>query len=202
MSNDFNDVYNKSMSGEPVRIQKKRKKTKAEIYTRRVVSLLTLAGIITVSFFGTGMVKDKVSRDRKLSQANDYMRTKIVTYLDKSNLEYSVLQDKIIFENDQKKLNKFVELLKADGFSRDEIFYMVSQLGDKNEFDNIVKTSGWEDSDDFLREKYFTGEVSSSGETYLSKYGDMRKFENNVELDYVESVNDLIEMEESKGLNR
>lgn len=202
MSRNYEDIYNKSIVGERKQVNRKRKKSKITDYKQFAKALLTIALASTIVGKGVSVTVDKYSRDKELSDANDYMRTKIVTYLEKSNLNYSVLENKIMFENDQEKLDNFVGLLKDDGFKRDEIFYMVSQVCDKKDFDNIVKTYGYDDSNDFLYENYFSGSLSDNGETYLSKYGDMKKFENNVELDYVESVNDLIEMEENKGLNR
>lgn len=202
MSNNYNDIYSRSLNGERRHVVKKRKKTKIVDYKKFAKSLLIIALALVVGGKGVSIISDKISRDIALNRANDYMRTKIVAYLENSDLAYSVLDDKIIFENDQDKLNKFVELLKTDGFSRDEIFYMVSQVCEQKDFDNIVKTSAWKDSEDFLVDNYPSGELSSDGKTYLTKYGDMRKFENNVELDYVESVNDLKEIEENKGLNR
>lgn len=201
-----NNIYEKSLNGERKVISRKRKKMLKINYKNLVKYLLITATVLIIGIKGTSFafekISDKVLRDKALDDANQYMRTKIVTYLEDSGLEYSVLGDKIIFENDQDKLTEFVKMLINDGFSRDEVFYMVSQVCDKKDFDNIVKTGGWENSDEFLEDKYFSGKLSSSGESYITKYGDMEKFENNVEVGYVESVNDLIEIEESKGLNR
>lgn len=202
MSKNYDDIYQKSMSGEPVRVVKRRKKTKITDYKKFARALLILAVAVVVGGKGISIIGDKIARDNELSAANDYMRTKIVTYLEKSDLNYSVLGDKIIFENDQAKLEDFISLLRIDGFDRDEIFYMVSQVCDKKDFDNIVKTYGYDDSQDFLNRNYFKVEPSSSGEYGIAKPGDMKVFENNIEEEYVESVNELMESEENKGLNR
>ena len=202
MSKENDSFYERCTSGGSIKASRKRKKIKITDYKKFVRALLIFLLSIIIAGKGISIISDKISRDKQLSDANNYMKIKIVTYLENSDLKYSVLEDKVIFENDQDKLKKFIELLKSDGFSRNEIFYMVSQICDKKDFDNIVKVYGYDDSDDFLYENYFDGQLSDSGETYLSKYGDMKKFENNVELDYVESVNDIKEMEENKGLNR
>lgn len=202
MSKNYDSFYEKCTSGESVRVNRKRKNNKITDYKKFARALLILALTLTVGGKGISIIGDKLSRDKELSEANNYMRTKIVTYLENSGLKYSVLEDKIIFENDQEKLDNFVKSLKADGFSRDEVFYMVSQVCDKKDFDNVVKTYGYDDSQDFLDENYISGSLSNNGQTYLSKYGDMKVFENNIERDYVESVNELKEMEENKGLNR
>ena len=201
MSQNYNDIYYRSLNGEKRHVIKKRKKTKIVDYKKFAKSLLIIALALVVGGKGVSKISDKISRDIALNRANEYMRTKIVTYLENSDLDYSVLDDKIIFENDQDKLNKFVELLKTDGFSRDEIFYMVSQVCEQKDFDNIVKTSAWKDSEDFLYDRYSEKTLSSRGEI-IGGTGSYGMFENNVELDYVESVNDLKEMEENKGLNR
>lgn len=201
MLKNYNDIYSRSLNGERRQVIKKRKKIKIVDYKKFAKSLLIIALALVVGGKGISIISDKISRDIDLNKANDYMRTKIVTYLENSDLNYSVLEDKIIFENDQDKLNKFVELLKTDGFSRDEIFYMVSQVCEKNDFDNIVHTYGWESADEFLYDKYSKKTLSSVG-GIIGRTGSYRMFENNVELDYVESVNDLKEMEENKGLNR
>jgi len=202
MSYNYDKIYQNSTSGERQHIRRKRKKMKRTDFKKLSRAILVLALAIGITIGGVSKITDKIVRDNKLNDANDYMRTKIVTYLENSDLQYSVLEDKIIFEKDYEKIRDFVDSLENDGFSRDEVIYMVSQVCDKKDFDNITQAYGYENSQDFLDENYITGTLSSSGKTYLQKWGDMKVFENNVEMDYVESVDDLKETEENKGLNR
>lgn len=195
-------IYKNSLDDKVIHIQRKRKKKRKIDYKRLLIALLVLASTVVLSVNTIGKLVDKSNRDKKLAAANDYMRTKIVYYLEKNDLDYSVLEDKILIENNQKKLDNLVHTLTNDGFEEDEVFYMISQICDEKDFDNIVKTYGYEDSKDFLRDRYPVTEVTDSGELITHKYGDMKVFENNIESDYVESVDYIKEMEESKGLNR
>jgi len=79
---------------------------------------------------------------------------------------------------------------------------MVSQICSQKEFENIVKAYGYNDSQEFLDDNYITGTLSDNGNTYLQKWGDIDVFENNMEVSYLESVNDLMQSEKNKGLNR
>jgi len=202
MSNNYDRIYQNSTSGDRIHVRRKRKKMRRIDFKKLSRAILVLALAIGITVVGVNKVTDKIVRDNKLDAANDFMRTKIVTYLENSDLAYSVLEDKIIFEKDDEKIHNFVDSLEKDGFSRDEVIYMVSQVCDKKDFDNITQAYGYDDSQDFLDENYITGTLSSSGKTYLQKWGDMKVFENNVEMDYVESVDDLKMSEENKGLNR
>lgn len=202
MSNNYDRIYQNSTSGDRIHVRRKRKKMRRIDFKKLSRAILVLALAIGITVVGVNKVTDKIVRDNKLDDANDFMRTKIVTYLENSDLAYSVLEDKIIFEKDDEKIHNFVDSLEKDGFSRDEVIYMVSQVCDKKDFDNITQAYGYDDSQDFLDENYITGTLSSSGKTYLQKWGDMKVFENNVEMDYVESVDDLKMSEENKGLNR
>ena len=166
---------------------------------RGMIIIALAFGLVTI---GGIKLTDKIIRDYNVNAANDYMRTKIVTYLEDSDLDYSVLKDKIIFENDGEKIRGFVDSLIKDGFSRDEVIYMVSQICSQKEFDNIVKAYGYNDSQEFLDDNYITGTLSDNGNTYLQKWGDIDVFENNMEVSYLESVNDLMQSEKNKGLNR
>lgn len=194
--------YNKCMDGERVQVKRKRKRISVIDFKKLSRTFLIIALSVGITIGGINIVTDKIIRDNKLDSANDYMRTKIVTYLENSGLNYSVLEDKIIFEKDSEKIRDFVELLKKDNFSRDEVIYMVSQVCDEKDFDNITQAYGYDDSQDFLDENYVAGTLSSDGKTLISKWGDMNVFENNVEMDYVESVDELKTKEENKGLNR
>ena len=202
MSNNYDRSYQNSTSGDRIHVRRKRKRMRRIDFKKLSRAILVLALAIGITVAGVNKVTDKIVRDNKLDAANDFMRTKIVTYLENSDLAYSVLEDKIIFEKDDEKIHNFVDSLEKDGFSRDEVIYMVSQVCDKKDFDNITQAYGYDDSQDFLDENYITGTLSSSGKTYLQKWGDMKVFENNVEMDYVESVDDLKISEENKGLNR
>jgi len=194
--------YNNCMNGETIHVKKKRKSIKVKDYKKLARSVLVLAITIIVATAGFNKGYDKYLRDQKLANANEYMSTKIVTYLEKSNLNYSVLEDKIIFEKDNEKIKNLVNSLIKDGFSRDEVFYMVSQVCEDKEFDNVAQAYGYENAQDFLDKNYIDGVLSSTGQTYYMSWGDEDVFENNIESKYVESVEELKEMEENKGLNR
>lgn len=202
MSYDSDRIYQNSISGSKQQVSRKRKKMKKIDFKKLARAILILALTLGLTVAGVSKLIDKNIRDNKLNDANNYMRTKIVTYLENSDLDYSVLEDKIIFEKDNEKIRNFVDSLETDGFSRDEVIYMVSQVCDKKDFDNITQAYGYDDSQDFLDDNYIKGTLSSNGETYLQKWGDKKVFENNVELDYIESVEELKENEENKGLNR
>lgn len=202
MSYDSDRIYQNSISGSKQQVSRKRKKMKKIDFKKLARAILILALTLGLTVAGVSKLIDKNIRDNKLNDANNYMRTKIVTYLENSDLDYSVLEDKIIFEKDNEKIRNFVDSLETDGFSRDEVIYMVSQVCDKKDFDNITQAYGYDDSQDFLDDNYIKGTLSSSGNTYLQKWGDKKVFENNVELDYIESVEELKENEENKGLNR
>lgn len=197
-----NDFYNNCLSGETLHVKKKRKNIKVLDFKKLVRSFLVFAMTVIIGVTGVKVGHDKIIRDKKLSNANDYMATKIVSYLEKSNLNYSVLEDKIIFEKDNDKIKNLVNSLVKDGFSRDEVFYMISQVCEDKEFDNVTQAFGYEDSQDFLDKNYVDGVLSSTGQTYYMSWGDADVFENNIESKYVESVEELKEMEENKGLNR
>lgn len=196
------NFYNKCIDGKKEHVKKQRKHLKIVDYKKLMRGMIIIAlafGLVTI---GGIKLTDKIIRDYNVNAANDYMRTKIVTYLEDSDLDYSVLKDKIIFENDGEKIRGFVDSLIKDGFSRDEVIYMVSQICSQKEFDNVVKAYGYNDSQEFLDDNYITGTLSDNGNTYLQKWGDIDVFENNMEVSYLESVNDLMQSEKNKGLNR
>ena len=202
MSYNTDRIYHNSINGSKQQVSRKRKKMKKVDFKKLARAILLLALTLGLTVAGVSKLIDKNIRDNKLNDANNYMRSKIITYLENSDLDYSVLEDKIIFEKDNEKIRNFVESLETDGFSRDEVIYMVSQICDKKDFDNVTQAYGYDNSQDFLDENYISGTLSNSGETYLQTWGDMKVFENNVELNYVESVDELKINEENKGLNR
>ena len=66
---------------------------------------------------------------------------------------------------------------------------------------SAVETDGYKDKDNFLYELYTKPTASSSsGETVYNKTGSFRVFENNVQVEYVNKVNEIQNMVEQKSL--
>ena len=87
----------------------------------------------------------------------------------------------------------------------------IAGCSSKNKVSNTIQqseeTKGYENIDDYLYKNYPSGELSNNGSTYLYKHGDEKVFENNVELNYINHVQNLQDnaekvIEENKGMVR
>lgn len=211
----YEDYYNKvagntlrSRGAQTVRGKKGRKRTSKAKYRKKLRNLILTAGAILVIIQGISYVDNYFDRKKELNEALDFMSVKIVSYLEQANVDYAINADKsiVILDEDMEDLSTLSSIIQKDGFSRDETFYIVSKICGDKAFDKIVQTSGYENSDDFLRSNYFSGPLSSSGETFLAKYPDENEFENNVEVNVVKNIKSLqgqsSKKVDSKGMNK
>lgn len=192
MNYKYESMYNKSSSGKSSRVVRKNKNMKKDKHKKLVKNMLILA----VTFCVGSQVVYGINQENKLKNdlknSNEYMRTKIVSYLEESGLDYSILEDEIIFENDEEKISDLIRNLTNDGFSKNEILYMISQVCSEKDFDNMAKNYGYESSEEFIN-KYKSGSVLDTNEEY---------FEKKVRDEYIEIVDEIIESEENKGIKR
>ena len=187
--NKIDSMYNKSSQGDRKRVVRKNKNIKKDNYKKLAKGMLVVAATLVIL---VPPLKGEIDTNNKLKDSNQYMRTKIVSYLEKSDLDYSILEDKIIFENDEEKISKLQKYLYDDGFSKEEILYMISQVCSEKDFDNMAKNYGYESSEEFIN-KYKSSSILDTNEEY---------FEKSVRDEYIEIVDEIIDNEENKGIKR
>ena len=190
---------------ETIRKRKRKLKANYKIILRNAIIIFTVIAGVKIG----GKVVDSVERRLDLNTANDYMNTKIVSYLEKSDLDYVINKDKklVILDSDSNKINILLNNMKEDGFNINESIYGITKNCDKETINKILKTQGYENIDYYLYKNYPSGELSNNGSTYLYKHGDEKVFENNVELNYINHVQNLQDnaekvIEENKGMVR
>lgn len=150
----------------------------------------------------------KYLHDKPLIDANNYMSDKVITYLEKSDVDYVITKDGVVLiEEDESKLADLVDVIREDGFDTHQAYYAVSQACGDGALDKIVKAHGYEDAKDFLSQNYFTKELSYDGEGVIGKRSSMKVFENNIESDYIRNVERLQNeaeqiLEQGKGLSK
>lgn len=190
--NKIDSMNDRSVNGKNISVTRKNKTIKKEKHKKLVRNLLVLAATFCIGSQAVYGINQENEIKKELNSSNEFMRTKIVYYLEKSDLDYSILEDEIHFENDEEKLSDFVGYLYEDGFSKNEILYIISKVGGKKDVDNIAKYYGYDNYNEFI-EKFKPGSIVDTKEEFFEKL---------IREEYIETVDEIKESEESKGIKR
>lgn len=157
--------------------------------------------IIIIVIIAGAKFKAPIERRIDLSKANDYMSKKIVYYIEQCQLEYEIDKNNniAILDKDENKISNLLTLMEKDNFKQNEALYGISKTTDSRSFDKVLNTIGYTNEGDFLRKNY----LSNPGG--IDEIGDKDKFENNVEVGYVNNIKKLQSnaekiIEEKRGL--
>lgn len=174
----------RSEGAQKYRYSESREKTKKSRF-KKIISLLIALSVIAGSY---NFVYQPIKREKALADANDYMSTKIVSYLDTAGIDYSILSHKSIFIDDNlDKISTLYNIMEQDGFVRDEIYYAISKVCGEQAFDKVVQVNGYKNSKDYLMNNYFENQVNDQG-VVVARYISPKRFENNVQEGYVKNV--------------
>lgn len=176
------------------KIEKVPKKSMKEAISNFLIVVTLIIGLTSIG----SKVVDWGTRTYDLHKANDYMSHKIVSYLEKSDVDYALVDgSKItILEKDSEKLSNLCESLEKDGFTREESFYVVFKACGEDSLDKVVTTVGYSGASDFISDY-------KDPETKVPGYD---VFENIVEgggyVNKVEQIKDaeIAKIEQSKGI--
>lgn len=178
-------------------------KNRNKLRIRKMICVATLLATVSVgASYGVHVGFEHLNNESILNNANRYMASEIDYVC--PNIERGVLSDGtvVFLNNDDKNYYAICEELRNKyNMSRDcAIYAIVKKYGDEA-FNKVVTNYGYKDKDNFLYELYAKPtSISSSGETIYNKEGSFRVFENNVQVEYVNKVNEIQNMVEQKSL--
>lgn len=125
------------------------------------------------------------------SEANDFMDTKMVSYLEQSGVPYAVKYNDVDLLIARKDIiSRLVERMQQDGFKMNEILYGVRETLGREDADKIAKAYGYLDLEDYI-EKRYTGIIGA-------EMSSEEQFENSSKSGYVDNVTKLMEQEKKK----
>lgn len=164
---------------------------------RLLVILMILLGLVV----GVNKTMDHISRHRDYKQNVEFCSTYFPEFCAKADVKFAIDEDKniVLLEDDNEKIEKLYSVMEEEinlKKSHDFVLLMKKVCGEEG-FDKSSQVIGYDDSKDFLVNNYFSGPLSSNGETLLAKYPDEKKFENNRE----ESLNKTLKDFKTKKLN-
>lgn len=196
-------ILKKSLSGygaETLEGQKGTKSTSKVKHNRKKINIIKMIQhwiiilvVLITMVFGGNYAVDKISRDRALDNAIEYMSSRLVSYLERADVNYTINKDKTItiLDDDREKMKDLCEQMENDGFTTHGAYYVVSEVCGEEGFNKIVQEGGYKSGYDFLINNYFIGSYSSDGDTCYFKLPAPRKFENGVESNVVGTVEGL-----------
>ena len=172
----------------------------------RIRNMICSATLVTAIGFTGGLATNAginhLKVEKALSDATKYMSSEI-NYVC-PEIERGVLSDgSVIFlDNNDKNYYAICESLQSKfNMSRDCAIYAIAKKYGNEAFNKVVTNYGYKDKDNFLYELYAKPtSISSSGQTVYNKEGSFRVFENNVQVEYVNKVNEIQNMVEQKSL--
>lgn len=183
------------------RTSKSRRDLKVKRLKRVSSRLLVIALVILGLIKGVDFTVDYASRHIAYKNALEDFRPRMVQYLTEADVDFAISKDKkiVILDNDLESYEKLQDTLSEKvGLSSSETLYVLNEICGDNAFDKGAQAMGYDDGKEFLRDGYFDGPLSSSGETYLAKYPDMRVFKNNQENSVYKKLVELQEKDEEK----
>lgn len=178
-------------------------KNRNKLRIRNMICAATLLATVSVgASYGVHVGFEHLNNESALNNANKYMANEI-NYVC-SDVERGVLSDGtvVFLDNDDKNYYAICEELRNKyNMSRDCAIYAIAKKYGDEAFNKVVTNYGYKDKDNFLYELYAKStSISSSGETTYNKKGSFRVFENNVQVEYVNKVNEIQNMVEQKSL--
>lgn len=178
-------------------------KNRNKLRIRNMICTATVLATVAVgASYGVHVGFEHLKNESALNSANKYMASEI-NYVC-PNIERGVLSDgSVVFlDNNDKNYYAICESLQSKyNMSRDCAIYTIAKNYGDEAFNKVVTNYGYKDKDNFLYELYAKPtSISSSGETVYNKTGSFRVFENNVQVEYVNKVNEIQNMVEQKSL--
>ena len=178
-------------------------KNRNKLRIRNMICASTLIAAIGFSAgLGANAGMKHLKNEIDLNQAAKYMENEI-NYICPS-VERGVLSDGtvVFLDNNDKNYYNICESLQSEyKMSRNCAIYAIAKKYGDEAFSKVVTNYGYKDKDDFLYELYKKNvSISSSGETPYVRTGSFRVFENNVQVEYVNKVNEIQNMVEQKSL--
>lgn len=178
-------------------------KNRNKLRIRKMICTATVLATVAVgASYGVHVGFEHLKNESALNSANKYMASEI-NYVC-PNIERGVLSDgSVVFlDNNDKNYYAICESLQSKyNMSRDCAIYTIAKNYGDEAFSKVVTNYGYRDKDNFLYELYAKPtSISSSGETVYSKEGSFKVFENNVQVEYVNKVNEIQNMVEQKSL--
>lgn len=168
-----------------VRVRKTTKKTtKNNAEKIALIALGIAASALTVKLIG---LDTAIINQHKLNQANKYMQTKIEDYLQEATVGYIKRGDNISLTEEKIPLTTLVDVLKQDGFTTHEAYYAIDKTCGVDDFKKVLMANGEGSMANFLDSYYV-----------IDGHGDFNCFENNVQVGYVEKVEELKNSEEKE----
>lgn len=172
----------------------------------RIRNMICASTLIAAIGFTAGLATNAginhLKLEKALSDATKYMSSEI-NYVC-PEIERGVLSDgNVIFlDNNDKNYYAICESLQSKyNMSRDCAIYAIAKKYGDEAFNKVVTNYGYKDKDNFLYKLYTKPtSISSSGQTVYNKEGSFRVFENNVQVEYVNKVNEIQNMVEQKSL--
>lgn len=165
--------------------------------SRLLIIVMLLLGLIK----GIDYTVDYASRHIAYKNALEDFRPKLVQCLTEADVDFVVSKDNgiVILDNDLEDIQKLQTILSNNvGLSSHESAYVLSEICGEDAFEKSVQAMGYDDSDEFLRDNYFSGPLSSSGSTLLAKYPDKKKFENNQEASVYKKITESQSKDEAR----
>lgn len=172
------------------KVEQKRENIKKNEYRNHMIAFLIVA-TIAIGYLGVRLV-DWISRENDIKEADQFMDQKIVSIYEEGKVAYTLSDGKVILmEEDYAQVIELSKIFEEKGFDSHEFLYAVYKTGGIESLDRAVKGLGYRDVHHFLYERYRDPDTGQ---------GSLNRFLNNNEVGYVESVNDLKELEASKGM--
>lgn len=178
------------------------KQEKKEKFRKRLRNLLILVAMSAIIVASAPKVTEVIDREIELRQANEYMDIAIDFVA--PDVERGVLSDGtvILIDNNSTDYKKIADTLQSKfGLTRDCAIYCISEKYGHDAFNKLVNEYGYENTDDFLYKCYaIATDTSSSGKTIYGKKGSYKYFENCVQIELVDKVEEIQNYTSSKSI--
>lgn len=165
--------------------------------SRLLIIVMLLLGLIK----GIDYTVDYASRHIAYKNALEDFRPKLVQCLTEADVDFVVSKENgiVILDNNLENYQKLQTTLSEKvGLSSHESAYVLSKICGDDAFEKSVQSMGYDDGEEFLRGNYFSGPLSSSGNTLLAKYPDKKKFENNQEASVYKKITESQAKDEAR----
>lgn len=152
-----------------------------------LTATMTLIGGIKCA--SNPQMNDTIKRKIALQNSQEFMDKYIITILENSGCEYQIVNNDINLLGDEKQLRGLIHTLKDYGFEEDTAFYCIYQSCGKDDLNKICNAEGYNGLNGYMESKKFIIDYKPN----------FNKFENWVELDYIETTQSLESIEQIKG---
>ena len=183
------------------RTSKEKRDLKIKKLKKAVSKFLIIVMLILGLVKGIDFTVDYASRHIAYKNALEDFRPKLVQCLTEADVDFVVSKENgiVILDNNLENYQKLQTVLAEEiGLSNHETAYVLSEICGEDAFEKSVQSMGYDDGEDFLRDNYFSGPLSSSGSTLLAKYPDMKKFENNQEASVYKKITESQAKDEAR----